>query len=222
MFISTTTVIALCCPHCGKMEYNAVSLFQFSGRKSVTLKCSCGTFLGQLSSKDHRSFSLEFTCGMCTGTHIYNFSRKILWSKSATTIFCVDTDLEAGFAGRKEAVKSVMKELERSVAQLASELGYDDNFDNPEIMYTILEHLYSIVEKGNLRCQCGNADVELEIFPDMVEVKCSVCDNSDTISALDGEDLRRIEHLDKLLLTAQGLLVANTVRFGSRKNRNKK
>ncbi|WP_366923678.1 hypothetical protein MFMK1_000590 [Metallumcola ferriviriculae] len=213
MLVSTTTVITLCCPECGKMEHNAVSLFQFAGKNSVPLNCDCGTVLGKLSSRDAKVFLLDFTCGMCTERHGYTFSRNMLWSERATAIFCPDTDLEAGFAGRKEAVRAALREMERSIAQMASELGYDEFFDNPEVMYKILEHLYNIAEKGKLSCHCGNKDVEIEVFPDYVELSCETCQLTETIAALNGDDWHQVESLAELVLAPGGIVRTNMVQL---------
>lgn len=222
MIVATTTVITLCCPECGKMEYNAVSLFTFSRRNSIRLKCGCGAVLGKLRSSDRKTFYLEFVCGMCTETHMYTFSRNLLWTGAATPIFCLDTDLEAGFAGKKESIQTAMREMEQSIEEMALELGYDEYFENPDVMYNILERLYNIAEKGYLTCQCGSTDIEMEIFPDRVELQCESCTSVDNIPAAMPQDESRVERMDKLLLTPRGITASNTIQLFSHGKRHGK
>ena len=40
-----------------------------------------------------------------------------------------------------------------------------------EVMYEILDDLHKLAAEGKLSCQCGNMDVEVEVF-EKVELRC--------------------------------------------------
>jgi hypothetical protein len=90
---------------------------------------------------------------------------------------------------------------DKSIADMAAELGYTDYFDNPDIMYEILDRLYEIAENGDLKCNCGNNDIAIEIFPDYLELRCEHCRSFAVLMASTKEDLDLVNNIDQIHLT---------------------
>ncbi|MBO8168539.1 MAG: hypothetical protein H0Z35_05030 [Thermoanaerobacteraceae bacterium] len=222
MLISTTATVALYCPDCGKIEFTRVSLFQFSGNKTITLKCSCGAPLGTLTSNSCRNFLLDVYCGMCTGNHRYRLNKKELWTEeSAEQLYCEDTGLETGIVGSREAVETAIDQLESAIARLDCELQ-DDYFEDPEIMYQLLNVIYDMADVGKLYCKCGNTNLQLEILSDRIELNCQCCQASGIIKAATEEDVAALERQGELQLTQKGIVLSNMVSIKSKKRHDKK
>jgi hypothetical protein len=207
MIVTTTTALALRCPNCGKIQYRALSLFSFSAQKKVHLACECGQSLLMVSAKDQKTFYLQMDCLMCESKHLYHYSLKELWSSQIINLCCEETGLDVGFIGPREEVKKCIANQERSLKDMAEDLGFSDYFNNPEVMYEILDCLHKIAESGNLTCQCGNLQIEVEIFAERIELRCSSCGAVGVIEAETTEDMEAIKNTLEITLKPGSLLL---------------
>ncbi|WP_227762612.1 hypothetical protein [Zhaonella formicivorans] len=204
MCIPTTSVVAIRCPICGQLEFHALSLFEFAGSSSCKIQCTCGRPLLSIGTKDRKKFWLHVDCAMCETKHLFYFTRKQIWSDEVLEIDCEDTGLEIGYIGPKNKVRQCVQKQDRSLAEMAEELGFADYFDSPDIMYDVLDRLYQIAENGNLNCNCGNQNIEIEIFPDHLELRCDYCRSSARIMARTEEDLEYIMNSTAIQLAESG------------------
>ncbi len=208
MIVPTETIIALRCPYCDKIELNTLSLFEFSGTSSIGKKCSCGEELLNIYSKNNKVFWLKYYCAMCDSFHVIPLKRYQIWALNNTNGFeisCNDTAISVGYIGKNNWVKEKIKEQPHTLAEFAKQMGFTEYFTNPEIMYEILEHVYHVAENGNLYCSCGNYDLNIEIFPEYIELFCEECGYSDIISAETEDDLNKVIFLSKIKLTQNGI-----------------
>ena len=222
MLVSTTTATALRCPECGKIEYNGISLFQFSGYASVVLICGCGTTLATLFSSNYRKFMLEIYCGMCTGSHKYFFAGKEIWSQGAAEILCCeDTGLESGFIGNREAVNGAIKQLEYSATRLDFGLN-DECINDSDLINQLSNSLSEKIEAGKLSCKCGNTKLQVETLQDSVELNCQHCKSCTQVAIESEEYLMVLEHNNEIQLTPNGLVIANMVSANSKRGQDNK
>lgn len=228
MLIATETLMAMRCPECGKMEHQRLSRFQFSGLQSVNINCSCGATKLIVNTKNNKDYWLQVPCVVCEAKHLRSVSGKKFWSmKEVQYLLCQETGLELGYIGPEEVIKKLAAEQEESFQGLDSEFGNDDYFHNSEVMYEVLNCLHDIAENDALFCQCGNRNVDVDIFPDRLELHCKDCDSVNIIYAENDEDLKVIQGLDNIELTQNGfefldsLARINKIGKGSRTKRNK-
>ncbi|WP_148135268.1 hypothetical protein [Candidatus Formimonas warabiya] len=209
MVINTGTVLAMRCPKCGKLNFHAISLFAFSGKSSVCFDCDCGASSVVIATSNYKKFTLKTDCGMCETNHLFYLSYKELFSPEAFPLVCLDTGLEIGFVGSKEKVKDAVKNQERTFADLIEDTGFEEFFDNPDVMYQVLEYLNNISAEGAITCKCGNHNIDLDILPDRLEMVCSDCGNRGIIFAETKEDLLTLKQLGKIELSDQGFVIKN-------------
>lgn len=155
MLVSTLTTLALRCPSCGKMDFYAISRFNFSGNAIVKVLCECGTPLISIAKKGRNMYCLQIECVMCETRHLISLKARDLWDQTVRTITCEGTGVEIGFIGTKELVMKSVKNLDRSIREMAEDLGYDKYFLNADIMFQALELLKNMAEKGRMSCSCG-------------------------------------------------------------------
>lgn len=205
--IPTSTVLAIRCPECGKIEYLSISLFSFSHESSITLKCSCKIDIVTVSTKKRKDFWIYYFCAMCEDWHLLKMSRRQLWfNPTAFDLVCEETGMEVGYIGPREEVLNKIQKQNQSLAEMAEQLGFTEYFNNSFVMYEILEHIYSIAETGNLYCTCGNQNVEVDIFPEHIELSCGKCKIRGKIKADKEEDIQAMKRIWELKLTRNGFL----------------
>jgi hypothetical protein len=203
--VTTNNIVALRCPACGKTELNQLSLFAFSGSSTWKVKCTCGASLLSLGTKDRKKFWLQASCMVCESQHIYCFTRQEMFGPEVLTLDCEETGVDIGYVGPKKQIKECLREQERSLLEMAADLGFGDYFDNPEVMCSILECLYRVTENGKVQCQCGNDKIEIEIFPEHLELRCDVCGSEGILGALTPFDLEAMNQVESMELTTSGL-----------------
>ncbi len=226
MIVSTNVVLAIRCPECGKMEFHDFNRFMFSRRKTVHINCSCGATKLTVSTKNYRSYRLQFPCVVCDIKHMREISGKLLWSGEVVCLSCRDTDLQLGHIGPEWKLKEIALDYEHELEEIIDEFSCDSYFHNSEIMYEVLNCLHDIAEQGALYCRCGNHKIEVDIFPDRLELQCKNCDSVNIIYAETEEDLKVIQQVESIELERHGFncldSLASTGRHKkSRRKRNK-
>lgn len=201
MLITTQTTLALKCPICGQLGFCTLSRFALSHNQKRYYKCECGAGLAVLV-KPNNSVRLQVNCTMCEKTHTLLFKPARLWNNEVKTVHCDNTGLEIGFIGPYDQVKAMVRRMDRSVWEIAEELGYDTYFVDSEIMCQALDRLNKMTEDGSLDCECGSSHLEVEVFPDRIELYCANCEAAETIFARTKEDLQHINNLKELHISA--------------------
>lgn len=222
MLVATTTALALRCPGCGKIQDRTLSLFSFSAQKSLCIACDCGEQILSISTKNRKVFFLQLSCLMCEGRHLYQYLIKEIWSTEVISLICEETNLEVGFIGPRKQVRKCMTNQERSLREMAEDLGFSDYFHSPEIMYEVLDRLHKIADSGHLSCHCGNTEIEVEIFQDRVELRCSVCGVLGVINAAARDDLDTIKNAGEIMLQPESLQVVGIGKERRHRRRSKK
>lgn len=222
MVINTSTVLALRCSKCGKLNFHVISLFAFSGNHSVCVQCDCGAGTAVIGTHNYKKFSLQAECGMCETSHIYYFSLKELCNLEVIPLTCLETGLEVGYLGSKEKVREAVRNQDKSLIDLVEDASFADFFDNPDVMYQVLEYLNRISEAGFLTCRCGNSQIDLEILPDRLELGCSDCGARGVIFAETEEDFLTLKQLGKIELSEQGFVLRNAGKPKKSKRQSKK
>lgn len=227
MIIETGALLAMRCPECGKLDYHKLSRFDFGLRKKVEVTCKCGFVKLVVNTKDRKNYVLQVPCVVCESKHLRSISARRFWSGEVNYLFCQETGLELGYLGPDEEVRELAEAQEESIESLAGDFdGEDRYFNNSEIMYEVLNCLHDIAEQGSLYCQCGNLDVEVDIFPDRLELHCKECDSINIIYAETEDDLRVIKGVDTIELTRNGFgyldSLANMDKTGKKTKRKRK
>ncbi len=204
MAFSTSSKIVLRCPSCGEVTQHDLSLFAFSGSDNLRLQCSCGTDVASFGTKDKKHFWIQAECSFCDETHLYYYQRKDIWGNAILSLPCDDSGLDIAYIGPPEKMEEVVSSGDKSLAEMAEDLGFGDYFSNPDVMYDVLDFLYQLAEKGDLFCHCGNYDVEIEIYPDRLELKCGYCEASGIVMARDDADLETLRGMKEIELTPKG------------------
>lgn len=202
VLITTKTILSLHCPKCGKINLFAVSRFQCGKRGRVSFACECGTGLLEIVRKGCHAYSLHASCFMCETSHCLNLSGERIWNKKMLPIKCEHTGMELGYMGNKDEVLKAINEEEELFRELAAPSRWNDFYVNPKILYRVLDILGRMAERDQLSCDCGGVDMELETFPDRVELRCADCRAVGVVFAESFRDLQTLFKMDNIMLEA--------------------
>ncbi|MGE5591129.1 MAG: hypothetical protein ACM3ZA_11010 [Bacillota bacterium] len=226
MLVTTDTSLALRCARCGRLDVHPLSLFAFSGNHSVRLTCSCGAHKLTVGQRGGQ-FYLQFPCFLCDQTHFLYFPRTAFWAPGLKQITCPETGLDLGFFGAERPMGQTLSDAlgalgegtsgegsgvdgahpsaaEARAQALVEEAGFDEYFDNPQVMYELLNGLHEMASQGTLHCACGNPDVQVEVLPDRVELTCPACGRWRPLVAESDQDLDELDNLKRHPAAEQG------------------
>jgi hypothetical protein len=204
MIISTQRSLALRCPLCGRLENHTISIFEFSKHTPFRVICRCGFNKLIINTKDFKEFFLQLSCLICEEIHIIKFTRHELWEKSVTVIRCTETGQELGYLGDETVLNKLIKQKQNDIESIMNNLGFDDYFTNPQVMFEVLNHLHQLAEQNQMFCLCGNNQIEIDVFPEKLELHCSFCQSLHIIYAETIEDLRIVKQASSIALTEKG------------------
>ncbi|HOL10876.1 MAG TPA: hypothetical protein PLZ08_08545 [Bacillota bacterium] len=204
MLINTQRTSALRCPLCGRLEINHFSLFDFAGRKPLKISCSCGYNKLTVNTKNLKDFYLQIPCLICEEIHILKFNRDELWNKAIALLRCSDTGQELGYIGEHAAIMRIINKKQNDIDSIINDYGFDDYFVNPQVMMEVLNHLHKIAEDNRLFCQCGNEHIEIDVFPEKLELHCPLCQSIHIIYAETIEDLKIVKQANLIAMIEKG------------------
>ena len=204
LIVSTQPSLALRCPLCGRLEYHSISFFDFSGRMPVKIKCKCGFNKLILNTRNFKEFFIQMSCLICEEVHIINFTKHELWEKPITVLRCTETGQELGYIGHEASLAKIIKQKQDDIESIMNNLGFDDYFINPQVMFEVLNHLHQIAEQNQMFCLCGNNQIEIDVFPEKLELHCPFCQSLHIIYAETIEDLRIVKQANSIALTEKG------------------
>lgn len=200
MILATSTSVAIQCSRCGELEFHTLSLFAFAGQEKVKRICHCGEPLISVTGRNRKQFNLSFRCAFCAQTHYLRLKRKTIWGHEVLPLICPEMEATVGFIGPKQKVAQACRERQRLVGDLTTELGYEEEFENPEVMLRVLDHLHALAKQGFLGCGCGNRYLTFELLPDRIELYCELCEALGIIHADHPESVLMVEGMTSIIL----------------------
>ncbi len=156
MIINRSSTIAYKCPVCGSIEFDDISIFDFSGKKEYTLMCGCEDSSVSLTMKRNKQCAITVPCIACNEIHMFTIPTNALWNNNIMNFSCPNTGVELCFIGKDDIVRTSVDDYEIQMDSLLNDIGYDDDFLNNTVMLNTIDRIHDIAGKGNLLCQCGS------------------------------------------------------------------
>ncbi|WP_425446199.1 hypothetical protein [Dethiothermospora halolimnae] len=192
MFIRSDVAFAVKCEICGKVKVQKMSLFDIRKGKGLKLYCNkCKQHNATIKTVDFKSFSIEVPCFACQDTHIFRYSLKELIS-DRKICKCPETGMEILFIGKHDNINTIVQDHKEDSNLTINELGFYDYFNNPETMMRVINIVRKLEMEEKIYCDCGIGDIDINLFPDRVELNCSNCNSIQVIYAENETDLHNI------------------------------
>lgn len=203
MLIATDAVLTMRCPECGKIDMHNFSRFAFPRGKAVSIECSCGA-VKLLVQRKNAGYLLKLACMFCETSHLFEIPGRVLWSGEVYRLSCREMGLVVGNIGPMAKIGELMMSQVQEWGTLFNDAACESYFHNAKIMFEALNRLHDIADSGELYCQCGNHKIEVDIFPDRLELHCKNCDSINIVYAETEEDLHVIRQVDFIELAQHG------------------
>ena len=213
MILFTDRLVALRCPVCGRFSQQSFSLFSFMRGRPLRLNCGCGFNKMTISSVAHKRYLVQIACLACAGIHHTRLDREIFWGSDVYKFLCPENNIEIGYLGREASVQAVIDEGKCHSNSMMNDMGFEDFYDQPEVMLGVLGHLHFLAENENLRCQCGNRQIEVSVFPDKLELHCISCASLLIIYAETPEDLAAVCRTHHIMMHEHGFASIDSTRL---------
>jgi len=147
---------------------------------------------------------VQIACLACAETHLVRLGRQKFWGEEVCRFRCPEIDVEVGYLGPEQAVHRLVDEGREQLRNIANDLGFDDFFNYPQVMLGVLGHLHFLAENENLGCQCGNRQIEVDVFPDKLELRCVSCHSLLIVYSESQEDLAAVRRVPRIVMSERG------------------
>lgn len=173
-------------------------------------KCDKGDAVPQDSSlpftvtRGSKGINIRFFCSGCQKSHGFYFKLKALTKNGGNYVVCPNCKIDLGFIGAQKDVQRVAHRHQQEVEVLIKEMGFENFFKDPFVIYDLINHIHDMAENKKLRCECGNHDICAHLDYDKIELVCKKCHSSIFISAGSREDLKALKKRDYLVINSKG------------------
>lgn len=222
MLITSERTVALRCPLCGRLNVRSFTVFDFGREHSLNLECNCGFGFLTISTTDFYDYVLQLPCLICENTHYSRIKHHELWETPVYKLACPENMTVMGYIGNEKEIMTVVAEEAGNPDSIINDEGFNDYFKSPEIMYQIMGKLHAIANRGDLYCSCGQTDINVEVYPERLELHCAACRSMTIVYAENGEDLQAVVDAGVIELTEKGFTSIDSSAFRSRNSRNKR
>lgn len=199
MLIDTSIAVAYKCPSCGGFKFLNTYFFEIQHEKYF-FRCDCGKSELTINGNNSRCFNVTAPCIGCGDGHTFALGRNRLLDGKTHVYRCPKTGIEYLFIGKDYAVRRQVDNLQDKLDRIIDLFGYESYFKNTQVMFDSLNKIHDLAEKGNLCCECGSGDIELNLFSDRIYLKCRKCSADIIIPAISNENLKDITEKQQILL----------------------
>ncbi|MBE6548374.1 MAG: hypothetical protein E7667_05825 [Ruminococcaceae bacterium] len=196
------TTVAYRCPECGSGVLSPVGVFSLSG-DMVKLKCSCkNSDMSIVHRKDNNTVRLTVPCIFCSKPHTFTVNTSLFFSKELFVLPCPYSDINIGFVGEENAVKSELARTELELLDMLEESGIqdfkgmrgdDDVITDSQIVDIVTFVVRDLDAEGKIFCTCHpngreplpdgveqreDCTYDVEFTNDGIKVTCTECGDS--------------------------------------------
>ncbi len=199
MLIDSKIAIAVRCGTCDNINVHETNLFELFTNKTIELECTCGQHNAIISAKDCKALWMEIDCCVCQDKHTFKYTLKQLLRGNIITR-CIETGAEICFIVSQGDVNELIDKYKMNSDSFYKDLEFLDYFNAPQIMMNTLDRIKELDNSGLIGCSCGENSLEMNIFPDRIELKCMKCEGIKLIYAENNDDYNNFISKDKIVL----------------------
>lgn len=205
MLIDTSKTIAYKCSSCGSFEFFNISLFSLLHKKENNYYCRCRKSCITIKQEGEGGFLIKTPCMGCGNDHIYFIGKMDMVFKKIRVFNCHETGMQQCFLGKDALVRKKVDNLEKELDELIDMFGYDNYFNNTQVMLDSLNKIHDLAAQGGLFCECGSVNIELVLLSDRILLKCAKCSAGKLVKAATNEDLKDLIQKHGMLITCDDI-----------------
>ncbi len=187
MLIYGQRTLLIRCINCGRLrEYN-LNIFDISKKRDLIFNCKCGKENISFRKKDKKIYNIKMECFGCGEEHLYSYSLKDLIIKDL--LFKCTNGIETCFIGDSFIADKFVDIYDANFGEELLDSEFDEYFKNFKVLAACLNKVDRLMGAGRIGCDCGDDDINIEVFSDRIEVNCLNCGSVQMIYAETEEDL---------------------------------
>lgn len=146
---------------------------------------------------------IELYCDECKEYNKSSLTLKSLKRPGGHRLYCYECGRELAYLGSKADVEAMVSRHQHEVELLMHEMGFDDYFTDPFIMYELINHIHDMAENKKISCQCGSRNVAANIGADKIELICKNCGSVYIVNAANQEDLEMVRKMQSITIKSK-------------------
>lgn len=200
MIISSSIFLAVRCQACSKLETHELSIFRLQKGKYRKMKCVCSNHEFQIKIDHLNNIYFKIPCSCPEGEHVFQYKLKDILRVKLHFGVCEETREVIFCVGNRNHIEEKVEGINREIDRIMESFGYESYFHNPEIMMESLNRVHALAEEHNLYCDCGSREIDMNLFPDRIELRCLKCNSLSVIYTETQEDLRNIKNTQAIIM----------------------
>ncbi len=213
MLLESDIHIGVYCGACCKYESHEISLFKLHKDEEVQINSIRSDEYITIKTYDYKNFYLSVYCPSCNTRHIYKYTLSQIIKNKLKVFKCELTKLDIIFVGDKNDIDESIEKLNNEINDIMTKCGFEEHIKNPHIMMKVLDRIHEIAEKGNLFCDCGCQEVDVNLFYDRIELKCMMCNSLNIIYTETHQDFKNIANRELIVLHESSFTCLDSIYF---------
>jgi phage FluMu protein Com len=209
MLINGCKTLIIRCKLCGRLGKYDLNLFNLAGGRKIEYKCECGDTNISIQ-RINNIFKARINCFNCGNEHFIDLDLNEML-KEDNMFYCIYGG-ELFFIGSKEKANQILLKSQNSLDESESPIYANEYFNNIKVFSEALKQLYLLSSKGKVNCDCGKSDIQMQLFPDRLELKCNNCKSVKIIFAETEEDLSILMKKDKISLRKHNISCIDSIK----------
>lgn len=214
MLINGLKTLIIRCRFCGRLRQYDINLFEAMKNNSIEYICKCGEINARINKGINNDIRVELGCFPCGDKHYYSMKLKDVL-RNDNRIYCYQ-GFQACFIGSKKVANQILLEKQMNLREGNRDTCGEDYFNNFKVLGRALKHLYVLNQNHKITCDCGNSSIDVELFPDRIELKCDNCHSVNIIFAETDEDLSILLRRDKIVLKEHNITCIDSIKEKNR------
>ena len=201
MIVKYERTAAYVCPFCSNLTKRQIGAFDLSLRDRTPLRCStpgCREECAKISYKKDK-YKITVECPVCGDAHAFAAQRVKFWNKRLLTYKCPISGIDIIFFGEEDAVGKAIAEHTPEFADIIPD--YDDNSEESEMLYEILDCVHELRDNDLISCVCRSHNISIQIINNCVVLVCERCGRVRVIETN--------EHNLAMLLNAEAIVIGS-------------
>lgn len=199
MLINFDRTVAYRCASCGEITYGNFSLFELSGSKGISVRCSCGHSSIEILPENKVHYTVRIRCMVCDEVHKFTLPFSSLAKKDCCEFTCPNVVLGLVFVGKDAAVKKAVAQSDAYLNDVVAACGLDHTGRNGITMLKALDKIQDLSDDEALYCECGSNMIDVEIHENDIVLECCHC-GAKLILTADTIRTGNFAHWDKLVI----------------------
>jgi hypothetical protein len=191
MLIDMHVTIAYKCFSCGTFEFTNINLFELFLHNTYVSRCRCNGAKLEITGISRNKYKISVPCIGCGSEHFWILDREQFFNNDILINTCPVTGIKHCFMGRDADVRNYIDNFEKELDVIIDDLGYENYFNNTQVMIDTLNKIHDIAEQGNLHCECGCEDIKVSMLRKGIYLKCAQCSGNKFIPASSNNDLKK-------------------------------